>query len=281
MTTSGDELALPYHLLFPPKEDGTEETIAKSEDIAVIRLSRWERGAKVDCPSNFGPDELPDAATVQSMFGGGRYEAVCTANKQLGDIKAGGVIRRRTFHLPGEPRPLVVEIKPGTAAVAATPAAGAPAWAQTVAAIGLPTLILGVLEHWRETSLAEREAARAASAAAREEARMSREETRAFMTLLLEQAKGDKAQMMEVLKVTAAKVEASPVAAASPAGGDFLSQYKSFKLIEKEIKDGEGGLLDDLAELAKGAMEAMGIELPLAGLGKPGTGGAAPTSPLN
>jgi hypothetical protein len=92
---SGPE-SLPHDLF--PTDTG------EPPQISYITVTRWEAGAKVTCPYLFGSDELKDAMTLQSMFGGGKYELVARDGRKR-------LSARSTLTLSGKPKPLIYPVE--------------------------------------------------------------------------------------------------------------------------------------------------------------------------
>jgi hypothetical protein len=109
-----EDRSYPEHPLFPLEEGG------KPFDVSYINVSRKEGGAMVFVPQIFKAEELTSQEQILERYGGGFYELHARSQSPIHPGQAWRITKRRTFTLPGRPKPL----DPGNATMQEEIAAG-------------------------------------------------------------------------------------------------------------------------------------------------------------
>lgn len=138
------------HELFPADGDDVPE-------VGWIHVTRLEPGGVKWCPYTFSATELPNLATVEDLYGGGKYEFIARSNNR------NRITARRVYDIPGASKSLnpmkpgsapepVSQVQPVAAVAAPVPAPQAQGSnVMGIIAALAPILLPMLLEHMKNT----------------------------------------------------------------------------------------------------------------------------------
>lgn len=148
------------HPLFPlPEGADPDEQPPLIGSITLVRHEVTAHGAApVWIPHRFHASELRELSQIQEQFGGGRYELIGR------NLAGNHIVARRTYTLPGKPKPLTPQVddeeKPRTAAApAVAPALPAMLSQQNIGAwMQVATIVSPFILKWLESMANDRAA---------------------------------------------------------------------------------------------------------------------------